>query len=174
MDDIAKRAAEALELLPEQMQEAAVEFLHEQGQKLRVLRKLVQEGLDDVEAGRVVEWDMQAFREEAKALNDQRQVTSKKVDALEIGARIEGLRPACGLGSQAALGKRLGVAHGRINNWTSGRTPVPIEFALKLRNITGATLDYIYCGDQSGLPLRLADALRSNERDIAGKVLPEK
>ena len=61
MTDIAKRAAEALALMPEDMQERAVFFLEEQAEKLRVMRALVQEGLDDVEAGRVSEWNAEEF-----------------------------------------------------------------------------------------------------------------
>jgi len=73
MSDFTKRAAEALELLPEEMQEAAVAYLYEQGEKLRRLKELVQEGVDDVEAGRVVEWDFDAFMKEARALRAERQ-----------------------------------------------------------------------------------------------------
>ncbi len=73
MSDIAKRAAKALELLPEEMQEAAIAYLYEQGEKFRVLKEAVQEGIDDVEAGRVVPWDFDAFLAEARALNAKRQ-----------------------------------------------------------------------------------------------------
>lgn len=62
MKDFAKRAAEALELLPEEMQEAAVAYLYEQGEKFRRLKALVQEGVDDVEAGRVSPFDMNEIR----------------------------------------------------------------------------------------------------------------
>ncbi|QGM47793.1 hypothetical protein [Methylocystis heyeri] len=72
MTDIAKRAAEALELLPPEMQEAAVAYLYEQGEKFRLLKALVQEGIDDAEAGRVVEWDFDAFLREARELNAKR------------------------------------------------------------------------------------------------------
>lgn len=73
MSDIAKRAAEALELLPPEMQDAAVAYLYEQGEKFRVLKALVQEGIDDVEAGRVVDWDLDAFLREARDLHSKRQ-----------------------------------------------------------------------------------------------------
>lgn len=73
MKDFAKRAAEALELLPEEMQEAAVAYLYEQGEKFRRLKALVQEGVDDVEAGRVVEWDFDAFMKETRELLARRQ-----------------------------------------------------------------------------------------------------
>jgi hypothetical protein len=64
-----ERAVEALESLPEELRERAVERIEEQAEKLRVLRRLVQEGLDDVEAGRVEEWDLDSFLAEARAQN---------------------------------------------------------------------------------------------------------
>jgi aryl-alcohol dehydrogenase-like predicted oxidoreductase len=67
MDDFQTRAAAALATLPEHMQEKAVEFLLEQGEKWRVLKALVQEGLDDVAAGNVEDWDIEAFLAEAEA-----------------------------------------------------------------------------------------------------------
>jgi hypothetical protein len=73
MSDFTKRAAEALELLPEEMQEAAVAYLYEQGEKFRRLKELVQEGVDDVEAGRVIDWDFDAFMKEARELLARRQ-----------------------------------------------------------------------------------------------------
>jgi predicted transcriptional regulator len=72
MTDIAKRAAEALELLPPEMQEAAVAYLYQQGEKFRILKALVQEGIDDAEAGRVVEWNFEEFLREARKLHAKR------------------------------------------------------------------------------------------------------
>ena len=53
MNRTSERAAAALDLLPEDMREPAVAYLIEQAEKFRVLQELVQEGLDDVAAGRV-------------------------------------------------------------------------------------------------------------------------
>jgi hypothetical protein len=50
-------AAEALEDFPEELREKAVAYLLDQGEKFRVLKKLVEEGLADVEAGRVSDWN---------------------------------------------------------------------------------------------------------------------
>jgi hypothetical protein len=69
MTDIANRAAEALELLPPEMQEAAVAYLYEQGEKFRLLKVLVQEEIDDAEAGRVIEWNFDGFLREARELH---------------------------------------------------------------------------------------------------------
>lgn len=67
MSDITERAAAALALMPEDMQEQAVAFLYEQAEKFRHMKELVQEGLDDVEAGRVSEWNFEEFMREVRS-----------------------------------------------------------------------------------------------------------
>lgn len=71
MSTFAERATAALELLPEEMQEAAVAYLIEQGEKFRVLEALIQEGIDDVEAGRVSDFDMDEIRALAREMADK-------------------------------------------------------------------------------------------------------
>ena len=66
MSTTTERAAAALDLLPEEMREPAVAYLIEQAEKFRTLKKLVGEGLDDVAAGRVSEWNFQEFLREAR------------------------------------------------------------------------------------------------------------
>ena len=61
-----EKAAAALELLPEEMREPAVQFLLEQAEKFRVLRGLVSEGVEDAAAGRVSEWNFKDFLREAR------------------------------------------------------------------------------------------------------------
>jgi len=63
-----EKAAEALDLLPEEMREPAVAYLLEQAEKFRVLKELVAEGLDDVAAGRVSKWNFEEFLREARTL----------------------------------------------------------------------------------------------------------
>jgi hypothetical protein len=67
MEDFKERAAAALELLPEDMRENAVAYLFEQAEKLRVLEGLVREGLDDAQAGRVSEWNVEDFLHKVQA-----------------------------------------------------------------------------------------------------------
>ena len=64
-----EKAAAALELLPEEMREPAVQYLLEQAERFRVLKELVKEGRDDVAAGRAAEWNFQEFLREARALH---------------------------------------------------------------------------------------------------------
>ena len=64
-------AAEVLEDFPEELRERAVAHLLEQGEKFRVLKKLVEEGLADVEAGRVSDWDPNEIWAMAEELAEQ-------------------------------------------------------------------------------------------------------
>jgi hypothetical protein len=68
MKTTTEKAAAALDLLPEEMREPAVAYLIEQAEKFRVLKELVAEGMDDVAAGRVSEWNFQDFLREARSL----------------------------------------------------------------------------------------------------------
>jgi hypothetical protein len=67
MSNTTEKAAAALELLPEELREPAVAYLLEQAEKFRALRKDVDEGLQDVGAGRVREWDFAEFLRRAGA-----------------------------------------------------------------------------------------------------------
>jgi hypothetical protein len=66
MNDTTKKAAAALELLPEDMREPAVAYLIEQAEKYRALKTLVDEGIADVEAARVAEWNFKDFLSRAR------------------------------------------------------------------------------------------------------------
>jgi hypothetical protein len=63
-----EKAAAALELLPEEMREPAVQYLLEQAEKFRVLKELVGDGMEDVARGRVSEWNFDDFLREARML----------------------------------------------------------------------------------------------------------
>lgn len=60
-------ALKALEGLPDEVRDRAVTRLREQGEKFRILKSLVQEGLDDAAAGRVSAWDRDEFLAEVEA-----------------------------------------------------------------------------------------------------------
>jgi hypothetical protein len=61
MKTTTEKAAEALDLLPEEMREPAVAYLLEQAEKFRVLKEQIEEGIQDVAAGRVSEWNFAEF-----------------------------------------------------------------------------------------------------------------
>ena len=66
MTKTSKDAAAALDLLPEELREPAVAYLIEQAEKFRALKEAIAEGLADVEAGRVSEWNFEEFLREAE------------------------------------------------------------------------------------------------------------
>jgi hypothetical protein len=68
MKTTTEKAAEALELLPEEMREPAVAYLLEQGEKFRVLKEQIAEGMADVASGRISEWNFEEFLRRARAL----------------------------------------------------------------------------------------------------------
>ena len=70
MSSASDKAVQALELLPEEMREPAADYMLSQARKFRALKDAIDEGMADVEAGRVRPWDLQEFlnlaRENAK------------------------------------------------------------------------------------------------------------
>lgn len=66
----------------------------------------------------------------------------------------------------AALGKKqvefaslIGVTQPALNNYLKGLRRPDIDVAISIQTRTGVTLDWIYLGDRSGLPVRLAAEL---------------
>jgi len=66
MSSAAEKVTEALELLPEEMREPAAAWLLSQARQFRALKDAVDEGMADVEAGRVVPWDLADFLRRAR------------------------------------------------------------------------------------------------------------
>jgi predicted transcriptional regulator len=61
-----EKAAAALELLPEELREPAVAYLIEQAEKYQALKALIDEGMEDIDAGRVSDWNFGEFLRDAK------------------------------------------------------------------------------------------------------------
>jgi hypothetical protein len=66
MKTTTEKAAEALELLPEDMRESAVAYLLEQAEKFRILKEQIAEGMQDVAEQRVSEWNFEKFLRRAR------------------------------------------------------------------------------------------------------------
>jgi hypothetical protein len=66
MKTTSEKAAAALDLLPENMREPAVAYLLEQAEKFRVLKEQIAEGIEDLTAGRMSEWNFEEFLREAR------------------------------------------------------------------------------------------------------------
>lgn len=71
MSSATEIVAEALELLPEEMREPAAAYMLSQAKKFRALKDAIDEGMADVEAGRVVPWDLKEFLKQARAQAQQ-------------------------------------------------------------------------------------------------------
>jgi transcriptional regulator with XRE-family HTH domain len=80
----------------------------------------------------------------------------------EIGDRLRLTREAKGL-NQATWCKLVGIEQQAWNNYERGRKRISIDQALKVVKFAGVTLDWIYRGEASGLPLEMAMAIRKRE-----------
>jgi predicted transcriptional regulator len=67
MSSAIEKAVEALELLPQEMQESAADYLLSRAKKFRALKDAIDEGMADVETGRVVPWDLDEFLRQTRA-----------------------------------------------------------------------------------------------------------
>lgn len=81
--------------------------------------------------------------------------------AAQIGARLLALRLASGM-TQSQFAKRIGVPQPSYNHWETGRRMLAPKHAISICIETRVTLDYLYLGDASGLPVRLHDAIVSH------------
>jgi hypothetical protein len=66
MSSTTEKAAAALDLLPEELREPAVAYLLEQAEKFRALKRAVDAGVQDIDAGHVREWDFAGFLRRAR------------------------------------------------------------------------------------------------------------
>lgn len=65
-----------------------------------------------------------------------------------------------GIPTQDAFAAKLGVDKKRLNNPMVGYT-LSVDLAMRIRNaIPGMTRDWLYEGDETGLPVGLRDRLR--------------
>ncbi len=85
-----------------------------------------------------------------------RPTNARSVDA--IAARLEATRRVLEL-SQTALCDRAGLAKNTYNQWERARGRPELDQAMKLCDAFNLTLDWIYLGDMSGLPARIANQI---------------
>jgi transcriptional regulator with XRE-family HTH domain len=79
---------------------------------------------------------------------------------IEEGKRVKMLAVASGLtGTKIARLTNNGIRASRWTEYCQGKRLITVEAAILLSDLTGATLDYIYRGDLSGLPERLRDKI---------------
>lgn len=85
-----------------------------------------------------------------------------------IGNRLRFLREAKGVEYQTVMAKLVGASQSRYSNWENGIGVIPVEFAVKVCSLTGATLDFIYIGNASSLPMYLASKWSAPPIALAG------
>jgi len=78
--------------------------------------------------------------------------------------RLRAVREACGYSTMREFAKRLGVEEDAYG-WYERARSLPHPYIIgRIRQLTGVTADYLYYGDERGLPielLRLIEAIRA-------------
>ena len=91
-------------------------------------------------------------------------------DLLSVAARMKVVRKAKGIKSQTAMAKLIDAEINQYNNWERGVALMPVGFGIRFAALTGASLDYLYLGDMSNLPLALAEFIQKDvdiSKDVA-------
>lgn len=78
----------------------------------------------------------------------------------KIAERLIIVREVSGL-NQSEFSERAGIASNAWNNYERARKRINLEAAIALVNTYQLTLDYIYLGDASNLPYKLAAAIQA-------------
>jgi len=88
-----------------------------------------------------------------------------------IGKRLEITRLALGYRQQTEIVAALGTTFSAAlwNNWERGRERPKVDSAIELCKRFQLTLDWIYRGDKSGLPLRLVQAMDDLQPSAASR-----
>lgn len=83
-----------------------------------------------------------------------------------IAIRLRAVMAVENARTQDEFADRLGVEKKRLNNALVGY-PLSIEVAQKVKQtVPGITRDWLYDGDEGGLPVSLRDALRQAETSV--------
>lgn len=78
--------------------------------------------------------------------------------AADVGRRLSLVRRALDL-NQMEFGAGAGLSQPQYHQFESGKRRLTIEAALALCHVYALTLDYLYRGDPSGLPYKLATTI---------------
>lgn len=76
----------------------------------------------------------------------------------DIARRLAALMTALGQ-NQVGMANLIGVSQPALNNYLKGLRRPDIDVGIAIQTKTGATLDWLYLGDRSGLPARLLEKL---------------
>ena len=78
-----------------------------------------------------------------------------------IGERLEALRRAFDL-TQAEFAGRAGIQQNTYSQYATGKNLPRIEFAERICDEYGVTLDWIYRGDVSGMSVNIVNLLKKS------------
>jgi transcriptional regulator with XRE-family HTH domain len=81
---------------------------------------------------------------------------------MAIATRLRITREAFGLG-QNEFARRAGIASNTYNQYEQGKNVPRLDIANQICDEYGITLDWIYRGDISGLPLHIANLLKRSD-----------
>ena len=87
----------------------------------------------------------------------------ENVDPKAAAERMKTIRKAKGIKSQTAMAKLIGAEINQYNNWERGVAIMPVTFGIRFAAFTGASLDYIYLGDMSNMPMSLVQHLHKSK-----------
>mgnify|MGYP000947246403 CR=1 FL=1 len=86
----------------------------------------------------------------------------------DVARRLTQTREALDL-DQQQFGTRAGLSQPQYNQYETGKRLLTLAAAMKLCDEYGLTLDWLYRGDPSGLPYRLADVIRVRRQSSTGR-----
>lgn len=103
------------------------------------------------------------------ALSEEMARTPHPTDNSEVARRLSVLRQAVAGENQTAFALRLGIEIKRWNNFERGFALSKEIAFLLVQKIPGVTLDWLWLGNESGLPLKLQMELAEAEKLILAR-----
>jgi transcriptional regulator with XRE-family HTH domain len=91
------------------------------------------------------------------------QSNPRSLDA--IAGRLRATREAFGLG-QNEFARRAGIASNTYNQYEQAKNLPRLDFANQICDTYGVTLDWIYRGDPSGLPMHMVKLLTEEKLSV--------
>lgn len=89
----------------------------------------------------------------------QARIMSSENDDTAVGARLFQLRQSYGE-TQGAFAARFHMTANAYNQYERGTRHLTVRNAIRIAEVTGVTMDWLYRGEVSGLPLRFIDLAR--------------
>ena len=88
-----------------------------------------------------------------------------------IANRLIRTRKALGYETQIELADEIGIPQNNYNTFEKGRRRISLGAALKMWDRFGVSLDWIYCGDASGVTFKRQKMLASGKPPLLNRVI---